>query len=181
MTRVQRFLAPSRLAVLFGLLLAACASSGSTEDGDAAVLVTLFDFKSGSRFELASQTHTDRVAYYSDARADAVRKVVSDEFMAAFVDALEGQGLADHARSGQAPSIASGGTISWGLEVERGKTREHWLVGKGSDLAAWQDFQKCRDLFLELYNYTVSFQTMENRNGKGFFDEQARSASGKER
>jgi hypothetical protein len=161
-----------------GALLVACASSGTSGSRSAAVLVTLHDFKTGERFELASESHTDRVAYYSDARADAARQVQSDEIMSAFVAELERQGLAEHAQAGRAPSLAAGGVISWGLELERGPEASHWLIGKGSAPADWQEFQACRETFLQLYNITVSFQTVRNESGKELFEEQAHSASG---
>lgn len=173
MIRVQRV-----LTCLIGALLSACASSGSASGSDA-LLVTLRDFKSGKRFELASESHTERVDYYSDARQDAARKVQSDEIMVAFAEELERQGLAGHAQPGRAPTSGAGDRISWGLELEQGSTTRHWLIGKGSAPDDWQAFQRCRDTFLQLYNITVSFQAVQNESGKGFFEESAQTAGGK--
>jgi len=135
------------------------------------VLVTLRNFKSGERFELASESHTKRVEYYSGQRTDAARKIQSDEVMSAFLDELERQGFSAHAQPGKAPSIASGDVIRWGLELEHGEDHRHWLIGTGSagdDIAA---FQKCRDTFLQLYNVTVSYQTVHNDTGKQYFQD----------
>ncbi|NOT31048.1 MAG: hypothetical protein HOP15_11425 [Planctomycetes bacterium] len=164
------------VASLSGAILCACASSGAARSSSA-LLVTLHDFKSGVSFELASESHTERVAYYSGARADAARKVQTDEIMSLFVGEIERQGLARHAQVGRAPALAPGGVISWGLEVECGPETSHWLVGKGSAPADWQEFQKCRDTFLQLYNITVSFQAVQNDSGRGFFGEEPRSAA----
>jgi len=173
MTSVQRLLSFLLCAALTG-----CASSGSaTHEGSKSLLVTLHDFKSGTRFELASESHTDRVKYYSDARGDASRKVVSDEFMSALVGELERQGLGAHAQAGRAPSTAPGGVISWGLEVEDGETSTHWLIGKGSAPADWKEFQYCRDMFLEMYNATTSFQAVKNPSGKQLFDDKKPAAA----
>lgn len=171
----------TRLQLPFlALLLAvasACAGSGARSgDGDE-LLVTLHNFKTGERFELASESHTDRVAYYSDERHDAARKVQTDEIMSAFVGELARQGMAEHAQPGRAPAAAGSDVIRWGLEVEDGDERRHWLVGTGSPAEDWQAFQRCRDTFLQLYNITVSFQAVENPNGKQYFDDQARAAA----
>jgi hypothetical protein len=174
MTLVQRL-----FVALSSVLLVACASSGAASDSRAAMLVTLHDFKTGERFELASESHTERVSYYSDARRDAARKVQTDEIMSAFVGELERQGLSAHAQPGRAPTVASGGAISWGLELESEAQRTHWLVGKGSPAEDWQEFQRCRDTFLQLYNITVSFQAVQNDSGRGFFEEQTQAAGGK--
>ena len=37
----------------------------------------------------------------------------------------------------------------------------------------WQDFQRCRDTFLQFYNITTSFQTVHNSRGEEYFDEAA--------
>lgn len=180
MTRLTRLFA----ALSCGLVLG-CSSSGSApgshtsaEEGARPVLVTLSNFKSGERFELASESHTDRLTYYSDARAEAARKVQTDEIMSAFVSELERVGYDDRAQAGRAPSAAGSDVIRWGLEIETGEGRSHWLVGTGSELADWNDFQKCRDMFLELYNYTVSYQAVKNDSGKQYFGDQASPAAG---
>jgi len=174
MSRIQRL-----GCVLASGFLAACASVGDAPEGaSAALLVRLQDFRTGERFELASESHTDRVTYYSGERRDAARKVQSDEIMSAFVVELERQGYAGYARTGRAPALGSSDAIRWGLEVESASAQTHWLVGTGSQPADWQAFQKCRDVFLQLYNITVSYQTVENAGGKGYFDEQKRAAAG---
>ncbi len=167
MIQVQRV-----LPYLAGALLCACASSGSAS-GSNSMLVTLRDFKSGKRFELASESHTQRVSYYSGARTEATRKVQSDEIMAALAQELARQGLEQHAQAGRAPTLGTGDRVSWALELEQGSSTRHWLVGKGSAPGEWQEFQRCRDTFLQLYNITVSFQTVQNGSGKGYFDERA--------
>src|SRR5262245_45450117 len=160
MSRIQRL--GCFLAVLAAGLPAACASAGKTHEGEQApLLVRLQDFRTGERFELAGESHTDRVTYYSGERHDAARKVQSDDIMTAFVEELDRQGYGAHARTGRAPALGSTDVIRWGLEVESGKAQTHWLVGTGSQAGDWQAFQKCRDTFLQLYNITVSYQAVE--------------------
>jgi hypothetical protein len=161
-------------------LAAGCAGAGSAPDADgSAVLVTLHDFKSGGRFELASESHTDPVAYYSGERDDAARKIQEDAIMVAFADELERRGFEAHAQPGRAPSMGTADVIRWGLEIERAGAQAHWLVGTGSAPADWEEFQLCRDMFLELYNVTVSYQTVENASGKAYFEERAEPRGGR--
>jgi len=162
-----------RLFWLSLAVLASCASSGSSPSGDGAnVLVVLHDYKNGQRFELASESHTDRVTYYSEERPDAVRKIQPDEVMSACIGELERLGYDSHSESGRAPTLAANAVVRWGLEVESQGERRHWLVGTGSPADEWQDFQACRDFFLEIYNNTVSYQTVRNATGKQFFDDE---------
>lgn len=159
------------LAAVSAALAAACAAGGAErEDGSAALLVTLHDFKKDQRFELASESHTDRVEYYSKTRSDAVRKVQTDEVMDAFVDELGRLGFDAHEKSGRAPS-ARGGVIVYGLEVERGGSASHWLIGSGSAPGEIEAFRSCGKTFLDLYNITLSFQTVENPRGRELFEE----------
>lgn len=166
---------------LLGALMAACAGPGARSKEPAAVLVSLRNFKSGERFELASESHTDRVTYYSGARQDAARKIQSDEIMQAFLEELERQGYGAHARPGRAPAIGTSDTIRWGLEVEGPAGELSWLVGANASPADWADFQRCRDVFLQLYNVTVSYQAVQNASGKEYFEEQRPTSSQKPR
>ena len=153
--------------------LAACASSGSAEQGDErAVLVALRDYRQKRVFELASESHTDRVEYYSHARKDAARKIQSDEVMGALLEELERQGLEDHEKVGPAPSTgaASSGVLEYSLEIERGSTSAHWLIGQGTLPEETLAFQQCAKTFLELYNVTLSLQSVENPEGRALFD-----------
>ena len=171
----------------FGLLLVtswltACASGSGNRaapaKGHEGVLITLRDYRAGTRLELASESHTDRVEYYSQSRRDAARKVQNDEVMQALVGELDRQGFDDHCQGGRAPEIAQGDVIRWGLEVEQGGQEAHWLIGPGSSQNDWKEFQECRDTFLQIYNITVSYQALENPSGKSFFEaEKARAAA----
>jgi hypothetical protein len=158
------------LAALCGCSVPRAAGAGRGE----ALLVRLNDYRAGTRYELASESHTSPVEYYSDERSDAVRKVQTDEVMSVFSAELARQGFGAHAQTGPAPAVASGGVIRWGLEVERPAGCEHWLVGPGSSAADWRAFQECQQLFLDLYNLTVSYQTVENQSGEAFFGEEPR-------
>jgi hypothetical protein len=177
MTRFRRD--PVRSCVFLCLLSvlwlgAACASTGAAakKAGEAGgLLVTLHNYKGNARFELAGESHTKRVEYYSDARPDAARKVQTDDVMAALLEELDKLGFGAHARTGPAPSVSQSEVIRWGLEVASKTGELHWLVGTGSSAEEWKAFERCRDTFLELYNNTMSYQTVKNQDGRQFFDD----------
>jgi len=176
MSAFQRF---QSFLVALPCFLAACAST-PTEAPRAEVLVVLRNYQSGQRFELASESHTDRVAYYSSERGDAVRKVQVDEVMLALVAELDKRDYGTHARPGRAPESGNEST-RWALELESGERELNWTIGTNDPRERWLAFQECRDLFLELYNATVSFQTVENQAGRGYFQEPQASTAPKRR
>jgi hypothetical protein len=167
---------PLRCLVLLVLLLGAvgCTSPGSGRArGNRKVLVSLRDYRATQRLELASETHTDRVTYYSNERPDAARKVQTDDVMGALVDELDGRGFEAHASAGPAPRSARAEVVRWALEIEVDGQAQHWLVGPGTAGEEWKSFQACRDAFVQLYNVTVSYQTVRNGTGGEFFQDDA--------
>ena len=159
--------------------LAACASSGSAAQGDeGALLVTLHDYRQNRVFELASESHTNRVEYYSQPRKDAARKVQSDEVMGALLAELERQGLEEHESAGPAPSSGGGGgVLEYGLEVERAGAIGHWLIGQGTVPEETIAFHECAKTFFELYNVTLSLQSVENPEGRALFERSRQDAT----
>lgn len=151
----------------FLALAAGCASSPKTPES-AKVLVALQNYQTGQRFELASESHTDRVTYYSSERPDAARKIQQDDVMLALVAELEKLEYGAHARQGNAPSTGNEST-RWALELASDARTLNWTIGTGNAKDEWLAFQKCRDTFLELYNVTMSFQTVQNEQGRGYF------------
>jgi len=172
--RLQSFLVAPLLLALTG-----CASAPAAPL-EAKLLLALKNYETGQRFELASESHTDRVTYYSSERADAARKIQTDEVMLALVEELERLDYGAHAREGRAPDSAHE-TMRWALELSSGPRTLNWSIGTGNAREDWLAFQKCRDTFLELYNVTVSFQTVQNQQGRGYFQEPQPSSAPKPR
>lgn len=165
-----------RTLVLLAFLLgsAACSSPGSGRArGTHKVLVTLRDYRAALPLELASETHTDRVSYYSHERHDAARKVQTDPVMAALVDELDERGFESHAAPGTAPTQVRADVVRWALAIEIDGQAQHWLVGPGTQADEWKAFQGCRDAFVQLYNVTVSYQSVQNASGGGLFQDDA--------
>ena len=91
--------------------------------------------------------------------------------MDALLSELDRQGLDDHDASGPAPSTGGGsGVLEYSLEVERAGTSTHWLIGQGTLPEETLSFQQCAKTFLELYNVTLSLQSVENPEGRALFD-----------
>ena len=153
-----------------GSLLAACAAtsdpSGTTGDR---LRVTLNDYVGGARFELVSESHTDRVAYYSNTRYDAARKIQLDIVMQELITELGRSGFGEFSREGRAPS-RGGGVVTRSFEIQSNDGVEHWVVGSGSAPEQRSSFLQCTATFLELYNATQSFQAIENDAGTELFE-----------
>lgn len=148
-----------------------CASAGSEARSAAPaerMRVTLRDYEAQQLFELVSESHTSRVEYYSAVRSDAARKIQTDEVVDALIDELEDRGFDDFAQAGQAPSRGNE-LVSRSLEIERGDKTEHWVVGRGSAADEQLRFHDCMLTFVELYNLTASYQTIENPSGGEIF------------
>lgn len=164
------------------VLLAACSGTGTRasatgEDGGVRLCVTMRDYGTAQVFELASESHTDRLAYYSKVRNDASRKVQTDEVMELLVDQLDSDGYQRYAQPGRAPS-AGGAALSRALEVEAGDVTSHWVIGGGSALEERKAFNTCLETFLGLYNVSASYQTVENPHGHEFFEHAPEAAAG---
>ena len=168
---IQKLLALFLAFLPFG----ACASTGSGSDGDR-VRITLHDYRNGQFFELAGESHTNRVEYYSTSRSSAARKIITDTKANSLANEMLKRGFKKNHKPGRAPS-QGGSLLTWGLEVSRNDEIQHWVVGKGTEIGQQQEFQKTRKAFLDMYNAAFSFQTIENEKGRSFFDRQTRRAN----
>ncbi|MBM3976796.1 MAG: hypothetical protein FJ299_07380 [Planctomycetes bacterium] len=127
------------------------------------------DQNTGKKLELVSQTHTDAVELYSQARASADTKVQTDEAMRALQKELEARGFAKHAQSGRAPSGGAGQV----LEFESPDGARH-LGSRSATPEARKAYLECFLVFRDVYNYTDGLQTVENQSGGALFDDQKR-------
>lgn len=157
-------------------LLAACASSSSSKAGVAAgsgktgksISMTLVDYRSGTRLELVNASHTDPVEQYSTARADASRKVQTDDLMDGLWDYLRDQGFERDAKNGNAPTVTPGakGGYRWSLQVTRPEGTSY--VGE-ADNAADKDRKRLlvfKKAFVDTYNATQGWQAVKVQPGE---------------
>ena len=131
-------------------------------------MVTLHDYAAGRSFELASESHTNRVAYYSSARGDAARKIQDDEVMELLLKEMRSQGFRKYAQDGSAPRNG-GRAVSRAFQLEEKGEATHWLVGDGSPADERLAFNACLEQFLGLYNISASYQTVSNPHGHDYF------------
>lgn len=177
-----------RLPTLLGLvaatpLLGACASGGTSLGGtdaaaasseERAVRVSLIGYGRPS-FVLVSNSHTSRVELYSDERGAPSRKVQTDAVMGALVDHLDDLGMAEFATPGRAPR-ADDSRFLWAFEVEDGDVRRWWPLGSATPVDEQRAFAAARSDFIDLFNLTQAFQSVDNEVGSDYFDVRNREA-----
>lgn len=149
--------------------LGACSSSRSKPEVEPmAIRVTWRDYRTGNLLELVSQSHTSKLELYSQKRDDAARKVQEDLYMQGLLEFLQLEGFDGQASAGRAPRE---GRDLWtqSIEVDRDGDVRHAAVGPRTPAAERMVFQKCLQGFLELYNATQAFQTVEPEEGTSPF------------
>ena len=153
------------------LLLCACASSSSSgagEDGPGTPLrVTYIHYKSGQRLELVNEAHTGRLEQYSAVRADASRKVQTNDVMNGLVEVLMENGFEERAQAGSAPADA--GVMSWALEIEDDQSLRHMGPVRGVSPEDYKQQLRLAAAFVDTYNATYGLQAVELKQDSTFF------------
>ena len=160
----------STLFAAAGLLLAACSSAPRQPDGSGEALrVGYIDYRNQTVLELVSTAHTDRLEQYSQIRANASRKVQSDEVMTALVEYLDDNGFGELAQPGPAPFQGDGHSV-WSLEIERPGGLSHVTYPIGLPADQKQRYGLLWQTFLDTYNATYSLQAVEMKPGATLFE-----------
>jgi hypothetical protein len=146
--------------------LAACASAPAEARPQRVAFV---DYRNGTHLELVNETHTGRVEQYSEVRADASRKVQTDEVMQGLVEVLRERGFDRQARPGPAPR-ASDGQAVMALEITDGDRVEHVLGWRGMSADDRAELLALAQNFVALYNETYGLQAVEVREGDTPFE-----------
>ncbi|MEO0649445.1 MAG: hypothetical protein AAFZ65_02055 [Planctomycetota bacterium] len=156
------------LVAVFALLTAACAST-DTDTGTRA-RITLRQFTgSNDAYELRSETHTDRLEYYSSARTEANVKIMRDDLMDALLRGFDDAGYASFARPGAAPtSSLGGGQLRKVIEVERDGAVTHVAMGLESGPEEAAMVQDLVNGFFTAFNQVRSYQSLDSGGGSGF-------------
>jgi hypothetical protein len=150
------------------LLVGACSSPSAEEEQGTPLRVTYQSYTTGQRLELVSEAHTSRLAQYSEVRADASRKVQSNDVMAGLVEILDDHGFERYAQEGAMPADG-GGRFTWGLEVEGPGGPRHVLAHNGLSEAEARDLQRYMLAFIDTYNATYGLQAVETAPGEEVF------------
>lgn len=125
-----------------------------------AYLLRMVDYKSGAKMELVNPAHTTAIDQYSKVRADAGRKVTSEEWMAGLLEFFEDQGWSEEVQSGTAPKLAQG-VLRWSLEMTGPKGTSYIaepMDAKGSQRTRLRTMQKA---FLDTFNATLGLQAVK--------------------
>ena len=165
----------SKLSVLLSvgltLLLCACSSSssagGDEDELGTPLRVTYVHYKSGQRLELVNEAHTGRLEQYSAVRADASRKVQTNDVMRGLVEVLMDNGFEERAQAGAAP--ASTGVMSWALEIEDDQGLRHIGPMPGLTPEESHSLLRLAAAFVDTYNATYGLQAVELKQDSTFF------------
>lgn len=150
------------------IVFAGCAAPrGAVSTADARTgrpaRVAFHDLRSGARFALVNESHTDRVELYSRPSTDLSTKVASDEVMEELLAFLEGEaGLSRYAVPGPAPQDSS---WTQTVEVETPDGVWHVAVARATPQDERRAFQAAYINFLALWNNIYQGQAVPGDRG----------------
>jgi hypothetical protein len=127
--------------------------------------MTFVDYRTGAKLELVNQSHTDALELYSTPRADAARKVQTDELMIDLWDFLRDSGYGSFAVEGAAPPVQSKAFL-WSLEVEGQHGFSHVREETTLPDDKKEELRRLSYGFLQTYNATQGWQTIETKPGE---------------
>ncbi|HVS11338.1 MAG TPA: hypothetical protein VMS76_15820, partial [Planctomycetota bacterium] len=161
---MARTLLANGLVALLATLAACASGSKAGERGGTGPAkkrppqrVLLVDYRSNVRLELVNSSHTDPVEQYSAVRADANRKVQSDDVMSGLVEVLRSHGFDELAQAGPAPKRA-GEAVLWAMEIEEPRGVSHAVATRSAPKPAQAKLVLLKRAFLEIYNSTYGLQ-----------------------
>jgi hypothetical protein len=147
------------------LALAACSSTRSAPSAiGVPTRIRFVSYSSPQAFELVNETHTDRVALYSETRATAATKVQTDEVVDEILEHFAKLGFYERARSGLAPAKGTAGLVS-AIEIDTPGKPVHMAIGQGTSAEDHDVFRQCFASFLSVYNETYQLQSVDQHPG----------------
>ena len=162
-----------RFATLLPTLLWACASTGGSSASEPRSIAVSLHGVGTAPFELVSESHTRPVDLYSTERAVPSTKVLEDDVMAALVEHLDELGFDGYARAGTAPD--DGGTaFAKAIEVQEEGGSAWWALTPAASRDEIVAFGTAMKDFLDLYNLTQGWQSVDNEVGSDYFDRKKR-------
>lgn len=165
MIRVPRFLA----LLLLAAFVAGCASTKGAASTNPA-RVKFVDYRSGLKFELVNEAHTDRVELYSrPTETDVVTKVATNEVMDELLKYMDDSGFFGNSSNGTFPG--DGGSMGFiqALEVERADGTVHMVNSGRLAQTAAAAFRTSRDGFLNLHGKIYGAQTVRHTGNDSIF------------
>jgi len=172
---------PFVLRAVAGLLLAVACGCSSAGSGDKAgpprsIAVSLIGY-GPAPFELVSASRTSPVELYSEERPSASTKVQVDEVMEALIEHLDELGFDGYARPGTAPQDG-GQAFAKAIQVEEEGRQAWWPLQPTAGKAELKSFNTAVRDFLQLYNQTQGWQSVDNTLGGEYFDRQKKGKGG---
>jgi hypothetical protein len=162
----------SLILLSIGLLLPACGSTGTSEYSKADITgipmtIKLIDYRSGLTVGLVNDSHSDRLAEYSEERNDAGIKVASDEIVATTIEYIEDQGYGKYAMRGLAPLRST--AYSKCLEIDDPQGVRYMAITDGSTDDEKIVMQNSLVQLMSVYNLVYGAQRVNNPSGAGLF------------
>lgn len=130
-----------------------------------AYLLRYIEYRSGTRLELVNPSHTTAVKQYSTVRQDPSRKVTSEEWMDELVQFMAEHGWTEEVKAGQAPTMAKD-SFSWALELTGPQGTSFVAQPVGARDSQLKRLLTLKAAFLDTYNATPGFQTVQTEPGK---------------
>jgi hypothetical protein len=162
---------PARRALLLAssllALLTSCLGPGGSEGLSARITLRQSGDAGPAVFELRSESHTDRIDFYSTARDGASVKIMRDDLMAALLEGFEQAGYRNFAAPGKGPRDLAGG-VRKVIEVERDGSVTHLSTALTSPPDRLGLMAELTLAFFGAYNSIKSYQTIESDDGTIF-------------
>jgi hypothetical protein len=166
--RRTRFPRRTLLAACAAAALASCAGTSGPDRVAARITLRQFAGAGAADLELRSESHTDRVEYYSTARDGAAVKIMRDDLMEALLQGFDESGYADFARPGPGPTSGGSG-VRKVVEVERDGVVTHVTSSTGAPPAQVELVAQLSTGFFAAYNAIRSYQTIDDGNDGSIF------------
>jgi len=172
------------LILVFALLLgAACSSSGTSGSSHPEITgipmtIKLYDYRSGLVVGLVNDSHSDRIAAYSEERSDAGIKITSDEIVSATIEFVQDKGFEQYAMRGLAPMRSD--AYSKCIEVDDPSGVRYFGISRSSSTEERVVMANCYAGLLDVYNRVHGSQSVSNASGAGlFYDQQSQLVNDK--
>lgn len=163
------------LILLFaGLFVAACGSTGTSEYSKSDITgipmtIKYIDYRNGIVCRLVNDSHSDRLATYSEERSEAGTKIASDEIVAVTIERMLEQDFEAHSLRGLAPLRSNEYTSA--LEIDDPAGVRYIALTPRSSVPEFNIMQDCRTTFLTVYSNVYGAQRVNNPDGANLFYE----------
>lgn len=152
--------------------IAACGSTGTSEYSKADITgipmtIKYVDYRNNIVCRLVNDSHSDRLATYSEERSEAGTKIASDEIVAVTIERMLEQNFEAHSLRGLAPLRSNEYTSA--LEIDDPAGVRYIALTPRSSVPEFNIMQDCRTTFLTVYSNVYGAQRVSNPDGASLF------------